>query len=370
MKKATYVAAVIGSGMIANEGHIPAFREMGARIDLKAICGRNPDTVAATANRFGIPHSYISAETMLAEVRPDIVAICTPNQYHARYVAMALEAGCHVICEKPVGLDSREVKKLYQLAGRKKQLLVACQTVRFRPEWFQAKQMIQDGVLGEIIAVRFDRIRSRGIPTWGSFHRKADNGGGAMADLGVHMLDTLLWMLGNPKVVSVTGFSSDRIVKTTKNLFCRPKDAGAGDHSVCCAAYDEKAFDVEEYATGMIRLENGIPLSFQVSWAANLPDQTSFQILGSKASLQVPDMHMHDGEHGWVQTQEPDAMPKKKHYTGTFSGHKYLLEHVLNTLDGTELLQITPEETINACCALELFYRSVSEKREVFLAEL
>lgn len=370
MKKTTYVAATIGSGMIANEGHIPAFLAMGDRIDLRAVCGRNPVTAAATAKRFDIPGCYTSAETMLAEVQPDLVAICTPNQSHATYVAMALEAGCHVICEKPVGLDSREVKKLYALAEGKNRILVACQSLRFQPEWFQAKKCIRDGVLGEIVSVRFDRIRSRGIPSWGGFHRKADSGGGSMADIGVHMLDGLLWMLGNPRVVSVMGFASDRLVRTTKGLFCEPAASGAGKGQVSCGSYDADAFDVEEYATGIARLENGIPLSFQVAWAANLPDQASFQILGTKASLTLPDMRMHDGGNSWILPKDPDAMPAKNHYEGAFPGHKYLLEHILNVLDGKEQLQITPEETINICSALDLFYRSVEQKREVFHTEL
>lgn len=356
--------------MIANEGHIPAFLEMGDRIQLKAVCGRNVCTVSETANRFGIPFCYTQAEEMLEAVQPEVVAICTPNQSHAGYAALALEAGCHVICEKPLGLDSRQVKKLYELAEKNDRYLVACQSLRFQPEWIQAKKLIREGTLGEIVSVRFDRIRSRGIPTWGGFHRKTDSGGGAMADIGVHMLDGLLWMLGNPKVISVAGFASDKLVKSTAGLLCAPELSSAADGEVSCGGYDSAEFDVEEYAAGIARLENGIPLSFQAAWAANLPERTSIQILGTKASLTLPQMRMHDGKTAWTQAIDGDIRRTFSRYEGAFTGHKYLLEHMLDVLDGSAQLQITPDETINVCCALDLFYRSVSRRRETFITEL
>lgn len=361
-----YTAAVIGSGMIANEGHIPACLAMNERVNLRAVCGRNPDTVAQTAKRYGIPGSYTDVEEMLEKVKPDIVSVCTPNQTHAQYVSMALKAGCHVLCEKPVGLNSAEVKALYALAEKQNRLLIACQTLRFQPEWMQARKLVQSGELGEIIAAGFDRIRSRGIPTWGGFHRKAVSGGGAMADIGVHLLDGLLWMLGNPKVVSVTGFASDQLTKANPDLCCPTESSGAGTAQVSNAGYQGEQFDVEEYAVGIARLETGVPISFQAAWAANLPEQTHIRILGTKASLLVPEMQMHDGTRSWLLS-ERRPVPR---YGGTFSGHKYLLEHVLDVLDGNARLLITPEESINVSTALELFYRSSEQHREVSLSEL
>ena len=356
--------------MIANEGHIPAFLAMGDRIRLQAVCGRNPETTERTAKRYGIPFVFADAEQMLSVIRPDIVAVCTPNQTHAVYSEMALEYGCHVICEKPVALDSRQVRGLYELAGQKNRYLVACQTQRFQPKWFQARKMVREGTLGEIISARFDRIRSRGIPTWGGFHRKADSGGGAMADIGVHMLDGLLWMLGNPKVISVMGFTSDRIAKTTKDLCCDPTASGARSGVASGHAYDADAFDVEEYASGILRLETGVPVSFQAAWAANSPEKMSLEILGTRAGITIPEMCVHNGTSCCVQQPEKFPCLKEEWQNIPFAGHRYLLSHVLNVLDGVGELMITPEETINVCTALELFYRSAAEKREVFLSEL
>lgn len=361
-----YTAAVIGSGMIANEGHIPAFLAMKDRVELRAVYGRNPATVTQTAIRYGISERYTEVEDMLKKVKPDIVSICTPNQSHMHFATMALNSGCHVICEKPVGLNFRDVKSLYSLAEKQNRLLIACQTLRFQPEWMQAKKMVQDGELGEIICVRFDRIRSRGIPSWGAFHRKSISGGGAMADVGVHLLDGVLWILGNPKVISVTGFVSNQFTMTHPDLICLPECSGASTAIVPSYNYQNMLFDVEDFAVGIARLETGIPLSFQAAWAANLPEQTRIQILGTKASLSIPEMRINDGTRSWL-LPKINYIPR---FGGAFSGHKYLLEHVLNVLDGNAQLLISAEEINNVSSALELFYRSSELKREVFSSEL
>lgn len=368
MEKRCYRAAIIGSGMIAGSAHIPAFLTLGDRVCLSAICGRNRDTVTKLADTFAIPHRYTDAGEMLRREKPDLVSICTPNQSHEAYIQLALEAGCHVICEKPVCLDSAHLRRLYQLAAKKGKLLVACQNVRFRPEWFQAKACLEAGMLGEVVDVRFQRIRSRGIPSWGSFHRKEASGGGCMADIGVHMLDAMLWILGNPTVRSVTGFTSDRLFRTTPALCCEPGMSGAGNAQVTGKNIREE-YDVEEYATGIARLDGEIPLSFQVAWAANLPETTAFQILGTKASLTSPGMQLFDGKQFQPCPPPPAPWNDPAVLLPGESGHRHVFAHVVGALDGTQRLEITPEQTQNVCMALELFYRSAETGTECFARE-
>lgn len=355
--------------MIAESAHIPGFLSLESRMALCGLCGRNSNRVAALAETFQIPHSYTAPGEMLEKEQPDIVSICTPNQTHEAYIQMALDAGCHVICEKPISLDSYRLSQLYRLAEEKGKLLVPCQNLRFRREWFQAKQCLESGLLGEVVDVRFQRIRSRGIPSWGNFHKKSVSGGGCMADIGVHMLDALLWILGNPAVESVMGFASDRLVKTTPNLFCDPAASGAGSAKVTPKAFWD-SYDVEEYATGIARLSGGIPLSFQVAWAANLPETTAFQILGTKASFSFPGMRIFNGNAcipcpALEETRDLWADP-----TVGETGHRQVFHHVLQVLDGEQTLKITPGQAINVCTALELFYRSASLGRECFAREL
>ena len=370
MGNETFTAAVIGSGMIANQGHIPAYLQFPDRVSLRAVCGRNEATTLETARRYGIEHFYTSPAELLEREKPDIVSICTPNQSHRELVELALNMGCHVICEKPVALHYADAKALYELAARKGKLLVACQSVRFQRPWFAAKEYIEEGHLGQIYFAQFDRVRRRGIPTWGSFHRQSESGGGAMADIGVHALDGLLWILGNPEVESVTGFASNAIAKTERDVIYDLRECGAFSGAPSSARFDPEQFDVEEFASGCIRTKNGIAIQFKAAWAANAPNENSMTILGSKGGLTLPQLKLYSTLGRNQTDMEPRLFPLGEFDDIPFGGHRYLIRHTLNVLSGSEDLLITPAQTLNICKTLDLFYRSAAMGREVFEFEL
>ena len=136
---------------------------------------------------------------MVAKERPDVVSVCVPNCLHKKFSMLALSYGCHVLCEKPVAYTYTDAKELYGFAARQGRHLIACQSMRFTPDRLAAKRLIEQGDLGGIYYGEFARIRRRGIPTWGTFHIKEISGGGAFLDIGVHMIDAVLWLMGNPK---------------------------------------------------------------------------------------------------------------------------------------------------------------------------
>lgn len=193
--------------MIANSGHIPAYKAFSQDVSLEAVCDLNASAARDTALRHDIPRWYSDVAAMLEEVHPDLVSVCTPNSTHKGLVAQALKAGANVICEKPLTLHYADTVELYALAEKLGKQLVVCQTSRFQRAYFAARDYIADGVLGNIYYAEIDRIRRRGVPSWGTFHRKAASGGGALADIGIHALDAMLWMLGSPQVSAVSGFT-------------------------------------------------------------------------------------------------------------------------------------------------------------------
>ena len=202
-------AAVISAGMIANSGHIPAYKAFSQDVSLEAVCDLNASAARDTALRHDIPRWYSDVAAMLEEVHPDLVSVCTPNSTHKGLVAQALKAGANVICEKPLTLHYADTVELYALAEKLGKQLVVCQTSRFQRAYFAARDYIADGVLGNIYYAEIDRIRRRGVPSWGTFHRKAASGGGALADIGIHALDAMLWMLGSPQVSAASGTTGD-----------------------------------------------------------------------------------------------------------------------------------------------------------------
>ena len=363
-------AAVISAGMIANSGHIPAYKAFSQNVSLEAVCDLNASAARDTALRHDIPRWYSDVAAMLEEVHPDLVSVCTPNSTHKGLVAQALKAGANVICEKPLTLHYADTVELYALAEKLGKQLVVCQTSRFQRAYFAARDYIADGVLGNIYYAEIDRIRRRGVPSWGTFHRKAASGGGALADIGIHALDAMLWMLGSPQVSAVSGFTSDRIIHSERGVIYDLKESGAFSGVHTARRFDPAECDVEEFASGSLRTDAGISLNFKVAWAANLSDRNNMMILGDKSGLTLPELKLY-GTLGENQTDfSPRLFGLGEYDDRPFAGHYYLIRHVIGVLNGTESMMITPQQVINTAATLEMFYRSSELGREVRRSEI
>lgn len=334
----TLKTAIIGGGRIAEMSHVPALRACGEEVELCAVCGRSPEKVQAMAARCGIPHAYTDAEEMLDAERPDLVVICTPNASHGPYTAMCLSRGIHVLCEKPVTIDAAEAERLYALAEEKGVTLTACQSRRFRPEWLAARQAVASGLLGQVYYADLVWVRKRGIPTWGSFHKKAENSGGVMADLGVHGLDSLIWMVGG-EPVSICGSMGAPLVKA---LPAAAWDTSRGGN------FRPEDFNVEEYAVGSALLSNGVQCNFRFTWAANEENQSRLLLCGTKASLSAPDLTVVPAEG------EPYQLPLPESDGAT--SHGRLIAQLVNAILHGGELPVKPAETLAVTRLLDAFY--------------
>jgi len=370
MTERKFKAAIISAGMIANFGHIPAYQSFQDAVTVEAVCDVNEKAASDTARRHNIKSSFTDAAEMLRVVQPDIVSVCTPNATHKSLVRQALEAGANVICEKPLALNYADTKEMFDRARRCNRLLVACQTSRFKREYVAAKEYVDAGLLGTLYYAEINRIRRRGIPTWGTFHKKSASGGGALADIGVHALDALLWMIGAPKVTAVSGCAASHIIRNERGVIYSLAESGAfsGVHNIRPFAPDE--CDVEEFASGMIRTDNGISINFKVAWAANLPNSAAFSILGNKMGITLPDMKLYSTLGKNQIDSAPRLFELGRFDDRQFPGHYYLVENVINVLLGREELLVKPEETLNVAAAIDLFYRSAAFGREAVFAEL
>ena len=362
-------AAVIGAGMIARAAHIPALLSAGESVELVAVCDRDAETAAACAKDFSVPRWYADEEALLREERPDLVCVCTPNGTHVRITRLALENGANVICEKPLALSYREGLGLYRLAEEKGLCLAACQTQRFQRGILAAQEYVSEGLLGTPYYGDIERIRRRGIPTWGNFLKRSANGGGALADIGVHAIDAILWIMGNPRVLGVTGVSSRAIIAGENQVRSSSRECGmlsGPEISVLAQTADS---DVEDFATGMIRTEKA-PITFRIGWAAHLPDANRLTVLGDRMGLTAPDMRVY-GALGQDQCDfTPRLFPLGPWDDQPFSGHYYLIHNVADALLGRARLVIRPEETLNTLAAIDLFYMSAEAGREAKREEI
>lgn len=355
--------AIIGTGMIAGAAHIPAYRSCPDVFSVEAVVDINEAAARDTAQKYGIPAWYTDCTQMLEQIKPDLVSVCVPNAFHKQYILTALEHGVNVLCEKPVAVTYADAVEMYRYAEKQGKLLVACQSMRYTPDRLALKRQLEDGKLGDIYHASFQRIRRRGIPTWGTFHIRRFSGGGAMIDLGVHMLDAMLWLMDNPEIDSVAGTALKNHAGELGNLVASGARTGTVDHA---RKFDPDEMDVEDFASGTIRFRNGCMANFISAWAANMPEKSEIQIIGRKQGIVIPDCTIFSGENG-METLETQPDP----FAGeAFPGHFHIVHHLADVLTRDVPLEITPEQTIQVSTVLDLFYRSARENRTCSVEEL
>ncbi len=355
-------AAVISCGMIAKSAHIKAYQYFDELYDLVAVCDVIEAAAKTTAEEFGIPHFYTDAEEMLKREKPDVVSVCTPNMLHKKYTMLALEYGANVLCEKPLAFRRADAIEMFALAKEKGKYLMACQSWRFMPERLAAREMVEKNAVGNIYHAEISRLRRRGIPTWGKFHLKEHSGGGAFLDIGVHVLDSMLWLIDNPEPVSVTMTSQQVHVAELGDL----KGSGALSGNVNVMSYDAKEINVETFASGNIRFANGTNVNFKTAWATNHKEENNIVLYGEGAGIDIEAGEVYIGNEP-VQKLIKDAnrFPEQAFY-----GHFYLIENMAKTINGEESLFVKPEETINLSAIMEAAYRSAELGRTVEIKEL
>jgi len=250
------------------QNHVKGFRQH-PQAEVVAFADVDPARLAAIGDAQGVAKRYTSAEAMLESEKLDVVSICTPNVFHKPLALKAFEAGCHVLCEKPLAMNAAEGREMLAAAKKAKRRLMINFSFRFNAQSQAMKQQVDSGFLGEIYAGRTVWLRRRGMPRFGGwFGQKKMAGGGPLIDLGVHRLDLALWLMGSPKPAWVMGSTYNKI---------------AGE----IAKREGKPFDVEDFAMAMIRFENGATLELESSWASNIREKELMEtrLLGTKGGL-------------------------------------------------------------------------------------
>ena len=235
----------------------------------------------------------------------------------------------------------------------------------------QSKELVDSGELGDIYFSDIEFIRRIGIPTWGMFHMKEHNFGGPFCDLGVHLIDSLLWIVGGKKVKSVSGNAYTKIANRGEDILLSIAESGAYNGTFTPRSYDYREFNVEDFATGFMRLEDGMSVNFKFSWAINLPTTNlDMVICGDKGGLSVNGEKLYKNigryqtecEMKWFDNGEFKGVP--------FEQHRYMYRHILDVLNGKAEYLITKEQNLEVTKAIECFYKSAESGREVQAAEL
>ncbi len=347
-----FKVGLIGVGGISRT-HMPGW---AASPHAEVIAGS--DVNDETLRRWGQTHNVIQLSTnpedLFRNPDIDIIDICTPNMYHTPLIIAALEAGKHVICEKPLAPTPQDIHKIIEARNKSGKEVMTAQHFRFSGISQAVKAEIDTGALGDVYHARGWMLRRNAYIPTPTFVHKRNSGGGACIDIGVHILDLTLWMMGNPKPVSISGVARTELAKLP------------GAFSVWHPGDMPQDMDVEEMALAFVRFENGATLMLEVAW-----------ILHHDTPGEDMQMWLYGTQGGchWPSAQFLSSnYTTKQHYNRQLKVTKDVMEpHAYECFEFARALAegrpspVPPEQSLQVMTILDGIYRSQNEGREIRL---
>jgi predicted dehydrogenase len=321
--------------------------------ELIAVADPSRERVTAFADRFGVSTVLESAEQLVALDAVDAVYIAVPNYLHAAISTMALQAGKHVLQEKPLALSLADAAPLAAAARQSGKHFMLGMNQRFAPPVQRARQLVEQGRIGRPYHCKAYWRRRTGIPGIGSwFTRKELSGGGGLLDIGVHMLDNALYLLDNFRPRSVSGAT-----------YTEFGNRGLGEGGWGMSARAGEQFDVDDFATAVIKLDGGATVLVEAAWAMHL-DRTNdmnVELYGTEGAIDTYGERLsRQADDGYHIIESPDA--------GELTyPHASRMHHFVNVILGREEPCVTLDQVLSVQRVLDAIYRSAASGREVVI---
>ena len=288
---------VIGVGGIAGT-HFPGWKA-SENAELFALADLSAPVLERVAKAQGVTKTYAKPEDLINDPDVDIIDICTPSAYHAPLAIAALNAGKHVICEKPLAPTPTDIRAMIEARDKAGKYLMTAQHFRFQKDTQALKKEIETGVLGDVYHARSWMLRRNWLPTGPGFIYKKNSGGGPCIDIGVHILDLTLWMMGHPKPISVSGVTQDKLSRMPGAF-----SAWGGDIP--------QEMDVEEFASAFVRFDNGASLILEVSWMLHHGTQAEdmqMWLYGTESGSHWPSNKLYTANNTTKRTSDIQLSP-------------------------------------------------------------
>jgi predicted dehydrogenase len=345
---------VLGAGQISRVACQEINRHSSARV--VAASDPSPERLTELSASLGGLRTFSDNEALLADPELDAVFIATPNAFHAPLALRALAAGKHVLVEKPFATNAVEAAAVVEQAKQSGKLLSVGMNQRFRADSQRVRALVQNGTLGHVYHAKAFWFRRAGIPKLGTwFGKKSLAGGGALYDIGVHLLDLALFVMDRFEPISVSG--------QTYSTF-GPRGIGEGGWGLSERSHAD--FDVDDGATALLRFHDGATLTLDVSWAIHQkePDRMNVTVHGSEAGAGCypGEIYRFGSEPGSYETATLAATPLAYPHGNRF--HNFI-----GAVLGSESLCVSPEQALAVQRILDAIYESSRLGHEVMLSQ-
>lgn len=347
---------IIGMGGIG-ETHLKAYRQIEG-VEVVALADPAEARLNLMAATYGVADKYTDYHDLLARTDIDAVSVGTPNALHAPVTIAALESGKHVLCEKPLARSGAEGDTMVQAAVKAGRVLQVCFNHRQRGDVQVLKDYIDTGAMGRIYHAKAFWMRRSGIPGMGGwFTNREMAGGGPLIDLGVHILDMALYLLGEPEVISVSA-------ATYAELGPRGRGGWLGKTLV-----GDGGYEVEDLATAFVRLGDGATLLLEASWAVygKNADDFGVTLFGTDGGADI-----NVKNYGWEDTltiyTDTGGVPSElRPRVRRGEGHVATVRNFVDAISGGDWSAHTGREGLRRAQIIDACYQSALEGREVSL---
>ncbi len=341
---------IIGAGAISAS----SCREISSHPHAQIIAAAdvNRQRLRQLQQTFSIPNIYPTAEALLQNTEINAVYIAVPNAYHAPIALQALGVDKHVILDKPFALNLQQAKEVTDMAQQQDRVFMLGMNQRFVPGAQAIKTLADEGDLGELYHGKAFWMRRSGIPRLGTwFGSKELAGGGSLLDIGVHLLDLVLYILDNFEPVAVSGATHSKF-----------GSRGLGEGGWGLSDRENIPYDVDDFATALIKLKGGVTVSLDVSWALHQRDSNAMNVnlFGTEAGATVypAEVYAYGANKGEYQLlQNPAAASQYEHSSRFFN--------FINTILGEEQLCVTIEQALAVQSIIDAIYQSSQSGKEV-----
>ena len=299
MSSASFRAGIVGAGGIAR-AHLRALQTLD-HVEVAAVADVVPGKAREMADLYGIPQAFDSHRELVALDDLDAVHVCTFNQAHRDPTVDALNAGKHVMVEKPMAARLDHATDMVKASRDHDSLLMCAINTRFSDDLRTAREVVESGDLGAIYYAETVAQRRRGIPGR-TFISEQTAGFGATADIGVYALDAVLWLMDHPQPVSVSGMTLTHIG------YGGPPTRGVHWQ------WDPEQLDVEEFGAGWVRFDNGAAMVIKSVWAMHMDSVGETFVLGREGGLRLtPELTVFRDSWGVLSDIKLGVEPSHQH---------------------------------------------------------